>query len=85
MLTAIAGGILRDVIAREVPYVMGPDDLYAIPALLGAATYVAIDYFGSQWVGVAVGSTLATVLRLAALAFHWRLPTGPRELTAPNE
>jgi uncharacterized membrane protein YeiH len=85
MLTAIAGGILRDVIAREVPYVMGPDDLYAIPALLGAATYVAIDYFGPQWVGVAVGSTLATVLRLAALAFHWRLPTGPRELTAPNE
>jgi uncharacterized membrane protein YeiH len=84
MLTAIAGGILRDVLAREIPLVMGPDDLYAIPALLGAATYVAIDYFGPQWVGVAVGSALATVLRLAALAFHWRLPTGPRELIAPD-
>jgi uncharacterized membrane protein YeiH len=35
-------------------------------------------------VGVAVGSTLATLLRLAALAFHWRLPTGPRELIAPE-
>ena len=80
MLTAIAGGMLRDVIAGEVPYVMGPDDLYAIPALLGAVTYVVIDYFGPQWVGVAVGSALATLLRLAALAFHWRLPTGPREL-----
>jgi len=77
MLTAIAGGMLRDVIAREVPYVMGPDDLYAIPAMLGAATYVAIDYFGPQWVGLAVGTALATLLRLAALAFHWRLPTGP--------
>jgi uncharacterized membrane protein YeiH len=85
MLTAIAGGMLRDVIAREVPYVMGPDDLYAIPALLGAATYVAIDYFGPQWVGVAVGSTVATLLRLAALAFHWRLPTGPRGLVARTE
>jgi uncharacterized membrane protein YeiH len=82
MLTAIAGGMLRDVIARDIPYVMGPDDLYAIPALLGAATYVAIDYFGPQWVAVAVGSTVATVLRLAALAFHWRLPTGPRQLIA---
>jgi len=82
MLTAIAGGMLRDVIAREVPYVMGPDDLYAIPALLGAVTCVLIDYFGPQWVGVAVGSALATLLRLAALAFHWRLPTGPRELIA---
>jgi uncharacterized membrane protein YeiH len=85
MLTAIAGGILRDVLAREVPYVMGPDDLYAIPAMLGAATYVAIDYFGPQWVGVAVGTAIATLLRLAALAFHWRLPTGPRELIGPDE
>jgi uncharacterized membrane protein YeiH len=85
MLTAIAGGTLRDVLAREVPYVMGPDDLYAIPAMLGAATYVAIDYFGPQWVGVAVGTAIATLLRLAALAFHWRLPTGPRELIGPDE
>jgi uncharacterized membrane protein YeiH len=85
MLTAIAGGMLRDVLAREVPYVMGPDDLYAIPAMLGAATYVAIDYFGPQWVGLAVGTALATLLRLAALAFHWRLPTGPRELIGPDE
>ena len=81
MLTAIAG----DVVAREVPLVMGPDDLYAIPAMLGAATYVAIDYFGPQWIGVAVGSAVATVLRLAALAFHWRLPTGPRELITPYD
>jgi uncharacterized membrane protein YeiH len=85
MLTAIAGGIVRDVLAREVPYVMGPDDLYAIPAMLGAATYVAIDYFGPQWVAVAAGTALATLLRLAALAFHWRLPTGPQELIAPDE
>ena len=85
MLTAIAGGILRDVLAREIPLVMGPDDLYAIPAMLGAATYVAIDYFWPQWVAVAIGSALATLLRLAALAFHWRLPTGPRELIAPDE
>jgi uncharacterized membrane protein YeiH len=84
MLSAIVGGMLRDVLAREVSLVMGPDDLYAIPAMLGAATYVAIDYFGPQWVAVAVGSTLATLLRLAALAFHWRLPTGPRELIAPE-
>ncbi len=84
MLTAIAGGMLRDVLAREVPFVMGPDDLYAIPAMLGAATYVAIDYFWLQWIGVAVGTALATLLRLAALAFHWRLPTGPRGLIAPD-
>ena len=53
--------------------------------MLGAATYVAIDYFGQQWIAVAVGSALATLLRLAGLAFHWRLPTGPRDLITPDE
>jgi uncharacterized membrane protein YeiH len=80
MVAAIAGGMVRDVLANEVPLTMGPDDLYAVPALVGAATYVAIDYFGPQWVAITVGSIVATALRLAGLAFHWRLPTGPRAL-----
>jgi uncharacterized membrane protein YeiH len=80
MLSAIAGSIIRDVLARDVPMVMGPDDLYAIPAMLGAVTYVAVDYFVAQWIALVVGTVLATALRLAAMYFHWRLPTGPREL-----
>jgi uncharacterized membrane protein YeiH len=84
MLSAIAGGIIRDVLAREVPMVFGPDDLYAIPAMLGSITYAVIDYFGPQWLGVLVGSALATVIRLIAMAFHWRLPTGPTEFIAPD-
>jgi uncharacterized membrane protein YeiH len=79
MLTAIAGGMLRDVLAREVPSVMGRDDLYAIPSIVGALTYVAIDHFGPQWLGVAVGAAAATSMRLMALAFHWKLPTGSAE------
>lgn len=80
MVSAIAGTIMRDIVARDVPMVMGPDDMYAAPAMLGAVIYVAIDSVGSQWLGVAVGSLVATLLRLAAITFHWRLPTGPREL-----
>jgi uncharacterized membrane protein YeiH len=84
ILTAIAGGVLRDVLAREVPCVMGRDDLYAIPSMVGAMTYVTIDYFGPQWIGVAAGATLATLLRVMALAFHWQLPTGPPELISSD-
>jgi uncharacterized membrane protein YeiH len=78
--TAIGGGVVRDVLVREIPLLMGPDDLYAVPALVGATTYAVIDYLGPQWAGLLVGTVLATVLRLAGLAFHWRLPTGPRDL-----
>lgn len=80
MVTAVAGSVLRDVVARDVPMVMGPDDMYAAPAILGSVIYVLVDHAGSQWLGVVVGSLVATLLRLAAITFHWRLPTGPREL-----
>lgn len=80
MVSALAGTIIRDVVARDVPVVMGPDDMYAVPAMLGSVIYVVIDYYGPQWVGVAVGSLVATLLRLAAITFHWRLADGPREL-----
>jgi uncharacterized membrane protein YeiH len=47
---------------------------------MGATTYAVIDYFGPQWMGLVVGTILATTLRLAALVFGWRLPTGPTDL-----
>jgi uncharacterized membrane protein YeiH len=80
MVSAIAGSVMRDIVARDVPMVMGPDDMYAAPAILGSVIYVTIDHAGSQWLGVVAGSLVATLLRLAAITFHWRLPTGPREL-----
>lgn len=56
--------------------------MYAAPAVLGSAIYVLIDSLGSQTLGVLIGSLVATLLRLAAITFDWRLPTGPRELIA---
>ena len=85
MLSAIAGSIIRDVLVREISMIMGPDDLYAIPAMFSAMVYVGVDYFYSQWIGLVVGTVPATALRLAAMYFHWRLPTGPRDLIARPE
>lgn len=79
-VSAVAGSVMRDVVAGDVPIVMGPDDMYAAPAVLGSIIYVVVDHGGSQWLGVVAGSLVATLLRLAAITFHWRLPTGPREL-----
>ena len=77
MLSAIAGSIIRDVLARDIPMVMGPDDLYAIPAMLGAVVYVAIDYFGPQWIGIV---TLGAMRAAAAAALSGsRCPAPSRE------
>lgn len=75
--TAIGGGILRDVLVNEVPLLLHRD-LYAIPALLGAAMVVAGTSAGMTHDAVLiVGTVLATTLRLVALWRHWSLP-GPR-------
>ncbi|MFW0786831.1 trimeric intracellular cation channel family protein [Gordonia sp. CPCC 206044] len=79
LLTAIGGGILRDALANEIPLLLRPSDLYAVPALIGA-TVVGVGGTESSvpiWVWLVVGAVLATGLRLASLVFGWRLPTAP--------
>ncbi|MXP22830.1 trimeric intracellular cation channel family protein [Gordonia sp. HNM0687] len=79
LLTAVGGGILRDVLANEIPLLLQPADLYAVPALLGAAV-VALG--GGQtsvpiWIWLVAGTIVATGLRVLGLIFGWRLPTAP--------
>ncbi|MGV9747813.1 trimeric intracellular cation channel family protein [Rhodococcus zopfii] len=78
---AIGGGILRDVLVNEVPLLL-QRDLYAIPALLGAAVLVAAHELGlGQNLSLVLGTVLATGLRLLALWRGWSLPQPrlPRE------
>lgn len=76
--TAIGGGVLRDVLAREVPLLLRPADLYAVPAMCGALVVVIAAGQGwSAW-GMVVGAVLATALRMASLQFNWHLPMAPR-------
>src|SRR3954447_5358560 len=46
-ITGIGGGMLRDVLLRDVPTVL-LHDLYAIPALVGAAVLVIAQHAGSR-------------------------------------
>lgn len=74
--SAVGGGVLRDVLAREVPTIFRSDSaLYAIPATVGAiATAVA---WSAEALGavVAVGIALGVfTLRLLAIRFGWRAP-----------
>lgn len=76
LLTAVGGGILRDVLANDVPVVMRADStLYAVPALLGSiivATAHGLHVYGPLIAGIAVIVTFA--LRVVALRYHWKMP-----------
>ncbi|MBP5908430.1 trimeric intracellular cation channel family protein [Streptomyces sp. LBUM 1478] len=76
LATAVGGGVLRDVLANEVPSLLRWDrDLYAVPAMVGAGMVVlcisqdALTPFTS-----ALAAITAFVLRLLAMRYHWRAP-----------
>jgi uncharacterized membrane protein YeiH len=78
-ITGIGGGILRDVLLREVPTVLR-HDLYAIPALLGAGVLVIAQKAGSASpVFVVLGAVLCVGVRLLGLKYGVSVPVAPSE------
>ena len=75
--TAVGGGVLRDVIARETPALVRPDsELYAVPAVAGAvAVAIAWELDAYRPLLGAVAAAAVFGIRGLALHRHWR---GPR-------
>lgn len=74
MVTGVGGGILRDVLIREIPTVLRAD-LYALAALAGAALVVAGDAVGvPAQTATLIGAVLCFAIRLAAIRRRWALP-----------
>ncbi|MBT2509517.1 trimeric intracellular cation channel family protein [Streptomyces sp. ISL-98] len=87
LATAVGGGVLRDVLANEVPSLLRWDrDLYAVPAMVGAtmvALCIRFDVLNAATSGVAV--VTAFVLRLLAMHYHWRAPRAWNRSSAKSE
>ena len=74
MLTGIGGGMVRDVLVREIPTVLRTE-LYAIAALIGAAVVVSGSMLHLSSSGAAaVGAVLCFGLRFMAIRYGWQLP-----------
>jgi uncharacterized membrane protein YeiH len=74
VLTAIGGGMVRDVLVSEVPVVFTAE-LYALAALAGATVVVVGNIVFPSSVPVAViGGIVCVVLRLMAIRNRWKLP-----------
>ncbi|MDJ0460786.1 trimeric intracellular cation channel family protein [Streptomyces sp. H27-C3] len=87
LATAVGGGVLRDVLANEVPSLLRWDrDLYAVPAIVGAAMValcIRFDMLNAATSGLAVITAFA--LRLLALHYHWRAPRAWNRSSAKAE
>ncbi len=76
-ITAVGGGLLRDVLTNDVPQVLRPGGFYASVAVAGCVTYVSL----VSWLGVVkplallVAVVLVVVLRLITYWLGWQTPT----------
>lgn len=77
VMTAVGGGIIRDVFSMRVPAVL-KSDFYATASLLGGILFIIlitwlpqqIDYFGR----FCIVSSVVLLIRLCAMHFKFRLP-----------
>lgn len=78
-VTAVGGGLLRDVVAGDPPVIFGDEGWYAAPAFLGALT-VALLGTASLLNVVTAGLVMLAVLatRLVALRRGWRVASSVR-------
>ena len=74
VITAIGGGILRDVFVREIPIVF-VKEVYAVASLIGIVIFYSIlSYGGDMQVASIIGIIAATGIRLLAMKYKWNLP-----------
>ncbi|HKD81412.1 MAG TPA: TRIC cation channel family protein [Candidatus Angelobacter sp.] len=70
--TAVGGGCLRDVLSGRTPRIFERGELYAIPAALSAAAYIACRAAGfPRQVATIAGVLSGFTLRMLAMKFHW--------------
>ena len=75
IVTAIGGGILRDVFVQETPIVF-VKELYASASFIGVVVfYFILVLDGSLYIATILGIIITTGLRMVAMKYHWNLPT----------
>ncbi len=74
VITAVVGGVFRDVLVNEVPRAFHDHQPYAVVAFAGGWVVVALNAFAVPTsITLLVGSGLIILVRLLAIKFGWEL------------
>jgi len=74
VLTAVGGGILRDIFVTQVPIVF-VKEFYVSASFIGILVFYFMLYFGGElYSATIVGLVITTTLRLIAMKYNWNLP-----------
>ena len=75
VLTGVGGGIIRDVLVREIPIIL-IKELYATASFLGILSFFSILYlFDNLIMATILGFSISTGFRLLSMKLRWNLPS----------
>ena len=78
VVTGVGGGILRDILAGNTPYIF-IKHFYACASIIGAVVCILLWKFVGQSVAILGGAATVIVLRLLAAHYRWSLPKAESE------
>jgi len=74
-VTAVGGGVIRDVLSAEIPFVLRRGNLYASTVILGIVVYLALESVGvARQTASLIGMALVAGVRFAAIRWEVALP-----------
>ena len=77
VLTGVGGGVLRDIMAGNTPYIF-VKHVYASASILGAIVCVLVETWFDELPAMLIGAVVVFVIRVLAAYFKWNLPRIPQ-------
>lgn len=75
VMTAVFGGVVRDIFCNELPKAFNDHQPYAVLAFAGSLLVVALNQMQLlEWLCIFIPAGLIFVLRITAIYRKWRLP-----------
>jgi uncharacterized membrane protein YeiH len=76
VMTAIFGGVLRDIACNEIPQAFSDHRPYAVIAFIGSWIYLGIEHFSNNdWLASILAFLVIVTLRMLAIKFDWTIPS----------
>lgn len=75
VMTAVFGGVVRDLLCNQIPKAFNDHQPYAVIAFIGSLLVVGLNLMQvSQWICIFIPAGLIFLFRIMAIYLNWRLP-----------
>ncbi len=74
MVSAVFGGVIRDVLTNEVPLIF-KKEIYASACLIGGLTYLILGFLGIEpTIQFVIAAIIIFIIRFVSVKYHFELP-----------